>query len=150
MTKQNNTPEYDFDKIFDDSNVEKNFDETKVVTDANLRKQPNKRRIKQFTKQTFKHDPRKNFKIADCCANCVYSVFMTTSLRRGFCALATNRKFKLVYTDLILRVSSRNLRRNRAYAYMNWVKIHATNVCDAHRLDIDKLISTKKWIQKKM
>lgn len=165
--------DYNFEDAFDEQesnekptkkiNKKKQKPESELTSEEKEKKARNKlifatalspkrtRAIKaKISVKTFNGDPRTNFKIVDCCANCLYSTFPRNRLRRGFCAIATEAKFKAAGKPLLLPVRQNNLQRNITYAEQNWVKVHATTYCDAYkdRSDARSVSMTKRWIEK--
>lgn len=111
-----------------------------TVSDTSLTK------INVRPQKTFVGDTRVNFKIVGSCATCIYGVFPRNKLRRGYCALATNKKIKN-QTGKKYIISQGVYEKNPKFAEMNWVKTHSSSTCDEIKLSVTKIKQIKKWVE---
>ena len=139
--------DYNFEEAFDQPDKNKEKRSHKAKPKPGTQGAAKKKDIKKLDVRKFKGDPRTHFRIIDCCATCKYSVFPRNKLRRGYCNLATNEKFKKLGVVNVLKVNQNNLQRNEVYAKYNWVRVHATNYCTKHWLDEMKIKVIKRWVE---
>ena len=73
-------------------------------------------------------DPRKNFKIAKCCANCKYFTYIPYNVLIGECKISN---LKNMHAKGIGEIKT--TKELREFGERNgWLPVHTTNVCDRH------------------
>jgi len=104
------TDRYDFSKIGNLREDEKDFKDSDKKSEKD---------------KDILGDPRKGYRIVQCCANCKFYFYQGARARRGYCKLPNMEN---VYKGASSKFDMDNIAEKEG-----WPPTHSTNVCDRHQ-----------------